>query len=206
MPIYDFKTKTAHYLQVRVKWAGKERYAYVRVKRSRDVAMKEAVKAEAQLLERRRAYNLRMALKHNYLSPDGKVIGITEYKGLQNKRSGIYPIHEFKCRISHEGRIYFKHVSIMKHGYENAYNLAVEFLCLVKPVRPYDRTLLLRAIDAYKEPSESHYLHVVQQDAAGNRSNTATVHVKPDDFKETLEKEINEFQKKNKKVISGLNR
>ncbi len=206
MPIYDFKTKTAHYLQVRVKWAGKERYAYVRVKRSRDVAMREAIKEEARLLERRKAYNLRVALKHNYLSVDGKVIGITEYKGLQNKRSGVYQIHEFKCRINHEGKIYFKHVSIMKHGYEGAYRLAVGFLCSVKRVNSYDYMLLLRAIDAYREPTESHFLRVFGLSDYDNHSNTATVKILPDDFKENLEKEINEFQNKNKKVISGLNR
>lgn len=185
MPIHDFKTSTAHYLQVRVKWASKERYAYVRVKRSRAVAMREAVKAEQKLLERRKAYHLRMALQNNYLHSDGKVIGIREWKGLQKKRSGIYPVHEFKCRIYHKGLFYFTSVSIRKHGYEMAYSRAIEYYCFIKdiPIGGSEYKLLMQAIDAYKHPVESILPLKVDE---------------PDDFKSALEKEIMEFKRRNK--------
>lgn len=121
------------YYRVTKAWNGKEIQRYVRIRKSKEKAFKEALAMEESLSQRQNAARERRRLAGlGVLHEDGRVIGL---QLLYRTREGRKPWLEFKMRVKEPGKeVRFKTVSVPAHGIEKAFDIAVERICELRGV------------------------------------------------------------------------
>ncbi|CBL44114.1 hypothetical protein HDN1F_05310 [gamma proteobacterium HdN1] len=117
------------YVRVTRAWNKEETQIYVPIKKSLKAALKEAEKIDRQLLEQQKAYLQEQELSGDrYFHEDGTIVGL---RVVTRHRDGRRPSNEITLRIKvpNRNKPFFSNVSIDKHGFEQAFTLAVEKIC-----------------------------------------------------------------------------
>lgn len=126
MAIYDHKYGDLPYFRVFRAWGGTEYQEYVRIKRSRKAAYNKAKAIDEKLAQRQKAYYTAQAYtKEFHMRPDGRIRGV---RRIIVRRKGRNPTEVFELRINipWEDEIRRTTLSIDVHGFEKAFNMAVE--------------------------------------------------------------------------------
>ena len=117
------------YLRVRKSFGNKEYQRYISTKDGLKKAQQEAERVLKQLTQSQKAYQLRQQLPINSLvDNDGRIIGLSR---LTRKREGRQPVDELKLRIRlpENGRIYRTTISVGHHGFDKAFETAIDRIC-----------------------------------------------------------------------------
>ncbi len=117
------------YVRVTRAWDKEETQIYVPIKKSLKAAIKEAEKIDRELEDRQKAYLLRQELSgERYFHEDGTIVGL---RIVTRHREGRKPSNEITLRIKVPDREkpFFSNVSIDKHGFDQAFKLAVDKIC-----------------------------------------------------------------------------
>ncbi|WP_250656079.1 hypothetical protein [Alkalimarinus coralli] len=126
MAIYDHKYGDLPYYRVFRAWGGTEYQEYVRIKRSRKAAYSKAKAIDEKLAQRQKAYYTAQAYtKEFHMRPDGRIRGV---RRIIVRRKGRNPTEVFELRINipWEDEIRRTTLSIDVHGFEKAFEMAVE--------------------------------------------------------------------------------
>ncbi len=126
MAIYDHKYGDLPYYRVFRAWGGTEYQEYVRIKRSRKAAYSKAQAIDEKLAQRQKAYYTAQAYtKEFHMRPDGRIRGV---RRIIVRRKGRNPTEVFELRINipWEDEIRRTTLSIDVHGFEKAFEMAVE--------------------------------------------------------------------------------
>ncbi|MFD2230014.1 hypothetical protein [Alkalimarinus sediminis] len=126
MAIYDHKYGDLPYFRVFRAWGGTEYQEYVRIKRSRKAAYNKAKAIDEKLAQRQKAYYTAQAYtKEFHMRPDGRIRGV---RRIIVRRKGRNPTEVFELRINipWEDDIRRTTLSIDVHGFDKAFNMAVE--------------------------------------------------------------------------------
>lgn len=129
MAIYDHKYGDLSYFRVFRAWGGKEYQEYVRIKRSRDAALKKAQEIDSRMARQQQAFYKEQALLPGYhIHSDGTIRGL---RRVVVKRKGRAPADVFELRINvpWEDDIKRTTISISVHGEQKAYAMAVDRIC-----------------------------------------------------------------------------
>ena len=117
------------YLRVRKSFGNKEYQRYISTKDGLKKAQLEAERVLKQLTQSQKAYQLRQQLPINSLVDNaGRIIGLSR---LTRKREGRQPVDELKLRIRlpENGRIHRTTISIGRHGFDRAFEMAIGRIC-----------------------------------------------------------------------------
>lgn len=126
MAIYDHKYGDLPYYRVFRAWGGTEYQEYVRIKRSRKAAYAKAQAIDEKLAQRQKAYYTAQAYtKEFHMRPDGRIRGV---RRIVVRRKGRNPTEVFELRINipWEDDIRRTTLSIDVHGFDKAFEMAVE--------------------------------------------------------------------------------
>lgn len=194
MGITVFNDGARQYYRITRAWEGREYQKYVRIDRDRIKARHEAEAIDRRLAERQRASQLRRELPHVRLfHEDGRIIGLN--KAL-NRRKGRAARWEFKLRmrVAGESKPRFTSVSIDQHGFDRAFEMAVERICQWTGIDRFSdtRKTLLAASVYYLTDTHKQVVHLSSNAVPGDMNN----------LKQGLIGEIAAF-KRNRNVING---
>lgn len=117
------------YVRVTRAWNKEETQIYVPIKKTLKAAIKEAERIDRELEERQKAFLLRQELTgERYFHEDGTIVGL---RIVTRHREGRKPSNEITLRIKVPDREkpFFSNVSIDKHGFDQAFKLAVDKVC-----------------------------------------------------------------------------
>lgn len=184
MAIYDHKYGDLPYFRVFRAWGGTEYQEYVRIKRSRKAAYNKAKAIDEKLAQRQKAYYTAQAYtKEFHMRPDGRIRGV---RRIIVRRKGRNPTEVFELRINipWEDEIRRTTLSIDVHGFEKAFNMAVE-----KVAEWYG---LASDSEAKKAMKGSYDVYRLQTDP---QANSDRVDKKVDDPQTESEKESSAVQK-----------
>ena len=134
-------------------WGGKEYQRYVPLNGNPKRAYKIAEEIDARFKQSQDAYKLRMTLATNSLfHVDGRIIGLSR---VVCHREGRSPNEQLKLRIKIPGnnKLHFTTISISFHGFDDAYQLAVDKICEWRGIDRFaeERHALLAAKSFYQE-------------------------------------------------------
>ncbi len=150
----DSNDSSRTYLRITRAINGREQQRYVRVdgpsKAAMKRAMKEAKEIDQRLQQWQTAVRELIALSgDNLIHEDGTVVGLQ----LQTRhREGRKPATEFKIRVKLPDRKpLFKSVSVDKHGFDEAYELAITRICELRGLSDQSEAFdkLIQCKDAY---------------------------------------------------------
>ena len=150
----DSNDSSRTYLRITRAINGREQQRYVRVESPSKAAMKramnEAKEIDQRLQQWQTAVRELIALSgDNLIHEDGTVVGLQ----LQTRhREGRKPATEFKLRVKMpDSRPLFKSVSVDKHGFDDAYELAISRICELRGLSDQSEayTKLMQCKDAY---------------------------------------------------------
>ncbi len=114
------------YVRVTRAWDKEETQIYVPIKKSLKAAIKEAEKIDRELGEKQKAFLQKQEQSGDrYFHEDGTIVGL---RIVTRHREGRKPSNEITLRIKVPGREkpFFSNVSIDKHGFDQAFKLAVD--------------------------------------------------------------------------------
>lgn len=117
------------YVRVTRAWDKEETQIYVPIKKSLKAAIKEAEKIDRELEEKQKAFLQKQEQSgERYFHEDGTIVGL---RIVTRHREGRKPSNEITLRIKVPGREkpFFSNVSIDKHGFDQAFKLAVDKIC-----------------------------------------------------------------------------
>ena len=126
MAIYDHQYGDLSYYRVFRAWGGQEYQEYVRIKRSKEAALKKTQEIDARLAKAQKAYIAEQTLSPSYhLRSNGQIRGL---RRVLVKRKGRSPAEVFELRINvpWEEEIRRTTISISVHGEQKAFLLAIE--------------------------------------------------------------------------------
>lgn len=166
----DSNDSSRTYLRITRAINGREQQRYVRVEGASKAAMNRAMKQAKEIDQRLQQWQsavreLITLSGDNLIHEDGTIVGLQ----LQTRyRDGRKPATEFKLRVKMpDKKPLFKSVSVDKHGFDDAFTLAVKRLCdlrnLSEDSEAYRR--LMNCREAYLEKYEIPET-VTQQDKA----------------------------------------
>lgn len=158
MAIYDHQYGDLSYYRVFRAWGGKEYQEYVRIKRSRETALKKAQEIDARLAKAQRAFAIEQTMTPEYhFRSNGQIRGL---RRVWVSRKGRAPSEVFELRINvpWEEEIRRTTISISVHGEQQAYQQAIDKICEWYGLKLKSELgqKLLAAISAYPEhPSKA---------------------------------------------------
>ena len=129
MAITLMKYKNIEYHRITKAWNGFEHQRYVRVGKDFDKSFKEAMKIEEALSERQRAFQLMIKLNGSiYFHGDHRIVGIIR-RPVSRRSSGVTDSFVLRHNPGSGGKIKYSQVSIDFHGFDKAFDLAVNKMC-----------------------------------------------------------------------------
>lgn len=126
MAIYDHKYGNLPYYRVFRAWGGAEYQEYVRIKRSKKAAYAKAKVIDERLARRQKAFYTAQAYTTEFhMRQDGRIRGV---RRIIVKRKGRNPSEVFELRINipWEDEIRRTTISVDVHGFEKAFQMAVD--------------------------------------------------------------------------------
>lgn len=199
MAIYDHKYGELPYYRVFRAWGGTEYQEYVRIKRSRKAAYSKAQAIDEKLAQRQKAYYTAQAYtKEFHMRPDGRIRGV---RRIVVRRKGRNPteVLELRINIPWEDEIRRTTLSIDVHGFEKAFDMAVE-----KVAEWYG---LASDSEAKKAMKDALPVYQLQSDSNKNATVADKKERKKEDSKETdSEKEASAVQKAKDEIGSFAER
>lgn len=117
------------YVRVTRAWNKEETQIYVPIKKSLKAAIKEAEQIDRNLAERQKAFLLRQEMTGDrFFHEDGTIVGL---RIVTRHRDGRKPSNEITLRVKvpEREKPFFSNVSIDKHGFDQAFKLAVDKIC-----------------------------------------------------------------------------
>jgi len=148
MGVTLFTDGTNQYYRITKRWGDKDHQYYVRVGKSKERALKEALAIEARLEQAARAHASVKALTgENLIHTDGSIVGVA--LGFR-QRSGRTPNIEFKVRVAARGKpVRFSTVSLNKYDFDAAFQRVIETVVAMRDVQKgseaYSRLLAAKA-------------------------------------------------------------
>lgn len=165
MSITQTKYGDLDYYKIARTWNKIERQEYIRIRKNIEIAYKEAVIRDNKLAERQRAYATLIKLTGEYyIHKNGEIVGLCKHT---YKRKGRPETQVFKLRVQTEQKTkpYMTTISIDHHGFDQAYQLAIDKICGWHEIAPASNTrkIMLEAKLHYmkKNNDETDLLKVV---------------------------------------------
>ena len=125
------------YIRVRKYWDNKEYQKYIPAEKDKATALKKAEKLEQQWSDQQQAYRKQQqSVELLTFAKNGRIIGLNlQVVQVKNRR----PVDEFKIRINNPEtkKINFGSVSINEHGFDKAFKIAIEKICMFREIGAY---------------------------------------------------------------------
>ncbi|HET8708361.1 MAG TPA: hypothetical protein VFM46_18785, partial [Pseudomonadales bacterium] len=134
MGVTLFSDGTNQYYRITKRWGDKDHQYYVRVGKSKERALKEALAIEARLEQAARAHaSVKDLTGENFIHNDGSIVGVA--LGFR-QRAGRVPNIEFKVRVAAPGKpVRFSTVSLNKYDFDEAFTKVVETVAELRDVQ-----------------------------------------------------------------------
>lgn len=170
MGVTLFSDGTNQYYRITKRWGDKDHQYYVRVGKSKERALKEALAIEARLEQAARAHaSVKDLTGENFIHNDGSIVGVA--LGFR-QREGRVPNIEFKVRVAAEGKpVRFSTVSLNKYDFEAAFLKVIDTVAELRDVQ--------KGSEAYSRllATKSYYTSqfaAMNKELRGNKSNKAS--------------------------------
>ncbi len=114
------------YFKVARAWNSIERQEYIRIRNNEEKAYQEAVKLDKKLAERQWAYNELIRMSGEiYFHKNGRIVGLC----LGEDSKSHKPVFKLRIQTSHRKQPYMTSISISYHGFDKAFQMAVDKIC-----------------------------------------------------------------------------
>lgn len=141
------------YVRVTRAWNNQEHQHYVPIKKSLQAALREAAKLDKMLAREQAAFFTEQSKSaERIFSDNGRLVGL---RIINRQRPDSEPRKEWTLRIKVPGSNtpFFSNISISKHGFEEAFEMAIQKICEWQQISPeeIDGKRLKKALRLYRQ-------------------------------------------------------